>query len=369
MISGDRSLPQGKKSAFYYTLEEMSKHWDRIDVICPRPGPNPLPETEGMCFFHNVYFHPSLQKLSFQQKWILKKGKELINQYRHNVMTVHEYPPFYNGKGALRLHKVTKIPYMTEIHHIVGYPRAASLQEWIGYYMSRKWLPGDGTNYASIVRVVDPETYSLLHNWGVNPKKIRMIPSLYLDFNELNPDPSIEKKYDIAFAARLVENKGLLEVLQAMAKMKNVSLLVIGDGPKRKEMEELSHELGIDNRVTFVGWLPTNVDVYRAIQSAKIFVMNSKSEGGPRVLFEAMALKIPAIITKVGLAPHFLENGKNYIYTNGTPRDLKGKIESLLSNDDLRLNLAEKTRERLLSFERSKRIKIYADTLKDIARA
>ena len=39
MISGDRSVLEGKHSAFWYTLQGFRKHWDRIDIICPRPDP------------------------------------------------------------------------------------------------------------------------------------------------------------------------------------------------------------------------------------------------------------------------------------------------------------------------------------------
>ncbi len=38
MISGDRSLAEGKHGAFYNTLEELHKYWDRIDIICPKPN-------------------------------------------------------------------------------------------------------------------------------------------------------------------------------------------------------------------------------------------------------------------------------------------------------------------------------------------
>ena len=43
MISGDRSILQGKKGAFYHTLQEFSKHWERIDVICPRVSSSTVP--------------------------------------------------------------------------------------------------------------------------------------------------------------------------------------------------------------------------------------------------------------------------------------------------------------------------------------
>src|SRR3989338_387984 len=96
MISGDRSILQGKKGAFWYMLEEFRKHWERIDVICPKSAPHPhlLPKGEGISPFENVFFHSSPHGLWYQPRWIVKTGKALIREHRHDVMSVHEYPPF-----------------------------------------------------------------------------------------------------------------------------------------------------------------------------------------------------------------------------------------------------------------------------------
>ena len=126
MISGDRSLSVGKRGAFWYTLEELHRHWDRIDVICPRAqGSAPSP-------FPNVFLHPSPHGLLRQSAWITKRGGELIAEHHHDVMTVQEYPPFYNGRGARMLSSTYRIPTVLEVHHIVGAPCAASVFEWVG---------------------------------------------------------------------------------------------------------------------------------------------------------------------------------------------------------------------------------------------
>ncbi|MSR87469.1 glycosyltransferase [Candidatus Peribacteria bacterium] len=368
MISGDRSILQGKKGAFFYTLEELSKHWERIDVITP-PPPGPLPPAgERGGLFGNVFFHPSPRGLWYQPWWILIKGDELIKEHHHDVMTVHEFPPFYNGLGARWLHAAAKVPYMTEVHHVVGHPHVGSFQEWIGYWMSRVWLPRWGSSMAARVRVVSEEVGDLLREWNIPEELLCDLPSLYLDRPLLAPDPSIVKSYDLVFCARLVANKGLIEVLRAVAHVPDVKLLVIGDGPQRAKCERRAASLGIANRVTFAGWLPENTDVYRAIQSGKIFVMNSKSEGGPRVLFEAMALGMPVITTSVGLVSTvikpYLHNG---LLTTGTPADLQKKIKSLLYDEKLRAQFSVNARESTMPFERVAMIKQYAEALKTIA--
>jgi hypothetical protein len=161
MVSGDRSILAGKRGAFWYTLEEFRKHWERIDVICPRGGGERKADDArgGIAVFDNVFFHPSPWPLLFQSLWIARKGKALLAAHRHDVMTVHEYPPFYNGSGALALRKRTGIPAAAEIHHIVGYPVPASLSERIGARLSRWVLPRELASFTA-VRTVNDEVKS-----------------------------------------------------------------------------------------------------------------------------------------------------------------------------------------------------------------
>jgi glycosyltransferase involved in cell wall biosynthesis len=364
MVSGDRSILQGKKGAFWYTREGLSKHWDRIDIITP----GPFPEENAPIVIGNAYFHPSPDKSLFKQaSWIVRKGRQLIAEHHHNVLTVHEYPPFYNGNGARRLSRETGIPHVLEVHHIVGYPKPASWEERVGSMLSRVSLPRFVRKSAA-TRVVNESTKKTLVQWGAPAEKIHVVPSFYLDASLLRPDPSVEKTYDVAFCGRLVANKGLMEVLHAIKSLPDVRLLVIGDGPERERATRFIRQSNIDNRVAFVGWLPTQEDVIRALQSAKIFIMNSKSEGGPRVLLEAMACGMPVIATPVGVVPDVIVHGQNGLISMGEPGDLRQKILSLSEEEGLRTRLGTEAQKIVERFERTKLIAAYADFLKTHAR-
>ena len=106
MITGDRALAQGKKGPFYYMLEEFSKHWERVDIICPR---TPKPNIKKV--HDNVYIHSSQKSLICQPWFILKKGVELYKEQKFNLFTVHSYPPFYNDIGGRWLHNKIKSSY------------------------------------------------------------------------------------------------------------------------------------------------------------------------------------------------------------------------------------------------------------------
>src|SRR3989344_7779131 len=106
MISGfgARLSAEKKTGAFYNTLEEFHKHWDRIDVLAPGKKWWFSKQKEYQ-LFNNVFVHTSPLPVFLHPFWINKKGKAIIKKYKSNLFTVQEHPPFYNGMGARLLNK------------------------------------------------------------------------------------------------------------------------------------------------------------------------------------------------------------------------------------------------------------------------
>lgn len=368
MISGDRMLAAGKRGAFWYTLEELHAHFDRIDIICPKQDGKWKTEDRSIDGairpFANVFLHPSPRGLWHQPWWIMRKGKELFARTHHDVMTVHDYPPFYNGLGALLLHRATCIPFALEIHHIVGWPSAANATERIGLCLSRIVLPMEAAA-ASAVRCVSGSVERELRRWGV--ARVQRVPSLYLDHNALRGDASIAKSVDIVCCGRLVANKGFDRLLDALALLPRATLAIIGDGPERKRLEDIARGLGIADRVTWHGWMEDQRAVYRTLQTARVVVAPSLSEGGPRIAVEAMALGLPIVATRVGILPDVITDGANGVFTDGSPADIARNIERLLGDDGLRERIGSAARSVMGRFERRTLIKAYADFLKSLA--
>ncbi len=363
MISGERGIVAGKKTPFWYTLELLRTHFTRIDVICPRTtsvSPTLQP-------FENVFFHPSPWPLLLQPLWIKRKGAQLHALHHVDTMTVLEYPPFYNGIGAKLLAHATRIPYALEIHHIVGDPVPSSFSERVGRALSRMFLSFDASTSAA-VRVVNRNVGEKLAAWGVDRGKISVVSSFYLDTSLLRPDLSVEKRYDLVFCGRIAKNKGLPELLAALSDVPEATLLVIGEGPEKKRCEDLAQSLKLSGRVTFAGWLPTQADVMRAVQSAKIFVMNSRSEGGPRVALEAMACGMPVIATKVGVMPDVIHDGENGMLVEMDKDDLIRAIRLLLRDSVRRERMAHSAVGVMGGFERNAAIAHYASFLASLAR-
>lgn len=359
MISGDRTLVAGKASAFSAMMEEFHTHFERIDIICPKPthqGQNVLQ------VFGNVHIHPATGGLLSQPFFIKRKGKELFRQFAHDVMTVHEYPPFYNGIGARFLKKKIGIPAVLELHHIIGYPKAASFSEFIGRWMTKFFIGGHSRHF-SAVRVVNETVKTRLSEWGVPVEKMKNVPSVYLDHSLLMSSKHSPKKYDATFCSRLVDNKGLPEVIEAFARLDGATLRIIGDGPLCSSSEMLVKNLGLEDRVTFAGWLPDAAAVAREIASGKVFLMNSKSEGNPRVAIEAMALGLPVLTTRVGIMPDVVREGENGMFTTGKPKDIAEKLKLMLADSAKLAAMGAAASGIAARFEKKAAIKAYADFL------
>jgi glycosyltransferase involved in cell wall biosynthesis len=90
-------------------------------------------------------------------------------------------------------------------------------------------------------------------------------------------------------------------MLQAFARVvhkhSNTILLIAGDGPLRKTMENLARELGIEKRTKFLG---IRRDIPQLMNAADAYVMSSSWEGMPNVLLEASATGLPIVATDVG---------------------------------------------------------------------
>jgi glycosyltransferase involved in cell wall biosynthesis len=275
-------------------------------------------------------------------------------------MTVHDFPPFYNGLGAFWLKKCIGIPTVLEIHHIIGWPKASSLTEYAGRILSEMILPSHCRRFDA-VRVVNSEVKNILSSWGVSEKSIHVVPSFYLDHALIATAKNQPKTYDLVFCSRLVDNKRLLPVIDVLEQLPEATLLVVGDGPMRKKAEMRAQKFG--RRVTFTGWLPSQADVLKHVASGKIFIMNSSSEGGPRAAIEAMALGLPLLTTRVGVMPDVVRDGVNGQFTDGTENDIAMKAKTLLADSGRISAMGLEAAKVTQSFEKTAAIRTYANFL------
>ena len=139
---------------------------------------------------------------------------------------------------------------------------------------------------------------------------------------------------------RLSYEKSVDEVIRAFAllleKEKDATLVIVGDGPSKAELEALARELGIERRVRFTGFI-LGKELLGYLQAGDVFVSASKSENMPLAFIEAMATALPIVaVRSLGLT-EMIEHEKNgYLVAPGDRGAIAGRSLTLLQNVELR---------------------------------
>jgi len=362
MISGDRALAQGKQGAFYNTLEEFHKYWERIDIIVPIASHGGPPVESPLVFFDNVFIHLSPWPLIFQPFWIFKKGLEIYRSQKFDLMTVHEYPPFYNGIGARMLWNKIKIPYVLEVHHIIGYPKAADLREKLYRWLTKVFIKFDSSKAKAVRTVNQKQVPEFLIRAGVPREKIVYIPSLYIDLDIFKP-MNLEKEYDLIFVGRLVKNKGIDLFLKAVKGL-DCKVVIVGDGPLKNKIRSKIKNWKL--KADLAGWAKDSEEVARFLNQSKILIMPSYNEGGPRVVAEAMACGVPILATPVGIVADIIKDNQSGQLIKWDVGDIVQKAKSLLLNKSEYQKYSEAALKTAKRFEKKSAIRNYAEKLKEL---
>jgi glycosyltransferase involved in cell wall biosynthesis len=136
------------------------------------------------------------------------------------------------------------------------------------------------------VKVIVPSTHlkQLARAWGVPDDRTVLIHNS-IDLKGFAPSKKVQQEFDVLTVCRLVQWKGIDEVIRACASL-NLSLCVVGDGPERSNLKKLSADLNA--RVTFLGEV-SQQHLPKIYSRGKFFVLNSSFEATSYALLEARA--------------------------------------------------------------------------------
>lgn len=154
------------------------------------------------------------------------------------------------------------------------------------------------------------------------------------------------------FMGRLVELKAVDVLLEALARMRDTTarLEIIGDGPKRTDLAQLSRRLGLADRVSFAGW-QTQAACAARLAAADALVLPSIHECGGAVVLEAMAMARPVVATDWGGPADYLDPGCG-ILVPPTSREalaagFAAAMDRLAADPELRARLGRAGREKV----------------------
>jgi glycosyltransferase involved in cell wall biosynthesis len=190
----------------------------------------------------------------------------------------------------------------------------------------------------------------------VEPSRVRVIYNgVDASRYESRVDPAYRAKLGIpdggaivSVVARLFDYKGHQFFLEACRdicrRWPTTTFLLIGDGPLRRTLEQMTRTLGLQRQVRFLG---TRSDVPELLALTDVAVLPSLEEGFPNAILEAMAAAKPVVATLVGGIPEAVVHGETGLLV--PPRDpsaLAGAIGRLLDDPGLRtaMGLAGKQR-------------------------
>ncbi len=151
----------------------------------------------------------------------------------------------------------------------------------------------------------------------------------------------------IGTVGRLIPVKGYEILLKAVAGIElDFRLLIMGDGPLKGRLEKISLELGLSDKVKFLGFIS---EVSPMLSGLDIFVLPTLGEGFGLVLLEAMAHRLPIVSTNTMAVPEIVEDRKTGILV--PPKDaaaLKEAIETLIRSTDQRAKMGKRGWEKLI---------------------
>jgi colanic acid/amylovoran biosynthesis glycosyltransferase len=122
----------------------------------------------------------------------------------------------------------------------------------------------------------------------------------------------------------------------------------VGDGPKRVALERIAAELGIAQRVRFLGSIGQD-EIREEYRRADVFCLPSFAEGVPVVLMEAMAMGLPVVASALMGIPELVEDGvSGFLVRPGRADELQDALAAMAADPVLRAAMGGAGRRRVL---------------------
>lgn len=189
------------------------------------------------------------------------------------------------------------------------------------------------------------EKIRVIHN-GVNTERFQ--PASTEERANIRKELGIlDRDLAIISVASLKPLKRIDALLRVAARLSGtgvpVRVIVAGDGSERASLEALAKELGISEKVSFLG---NRDDVHRLLKASDVFVLASRTEAFPNVVLEAMATGLPVVTTDVGSVREMVEPGRSaLVVTAGDDSALETALLAISNDLALRRTLGERGRE------------------------
>ncbi len=233
---------------------------------------------------------------------------------------------------------------------VEGFAQAKKQKEWIsnlrGLY---RYMPFARSTYRHAAAIIAASSQTFSEFAGYQ-EKLFFVPengiASSLCFDDAR-NPKIEEKLELIFVGGLIPCKGCDLALRAAApllKGKLAHFSILGDGPERGRLEGLVVTLGIQNDVSFYGWV-SHTEVLGRLRSADVMVFPSVRDFGAGVVYEALASGAVPVVADFGGPGDIVNSRVGYKVHLANEADFVAQLERIL------MELAQ-DRERLRQMRR-----------------
>ncbi|WP_241564796.1 glycosyltransferase [Nonomuraea polychroma] len=324
-----------------------------VHVICPATGAGPERVTpDGPTVHrlpsHGTPFHPTFRVCLPWQ--IRGSAARLLERIAPDV--VHVQSHFAVGRTLIRAARRAAIAVVATNHfmpeNLVGY---TSLPGWLAAPTCRlAWRDFVRVFHrAQVVTAPTPSAVRLMRRHGLVGDAVLPV-SCGLDLHRFAQHTAKNQGEGlrVLFVGRLDAEKNVGELLRALPLLPTwlpVTAEIVGDGSRRRELEDLARALRVADRVTFHG-LVGDQEVLDAYARCDVFCMPGTAELQSLATMEAMAAGKPVVAADATALPHLVHQGRNgLLFPPGDVPALAAALGSILGDPEGRTRMGEASRE------------------------
>lgn len=263
---------------------------------------------------------------------VIKQVRNFIKKETPDILHIHgTRAAFWVRLAVIWLKNRPKLIYTLHGFHIV---RRNFLSRWFLIRIER-FL----NHWTDILVCVSKADRNLVLKYKtILPEKIITIKNgIDIDKFKVKRELELENSFTLSSIGRLHPPKDFSTILRALkliiSQIKNVKLLIIGDGPLRKSLEREARRLALGDYVKFLGF---RKDIPVLISISDLVILSTKWEGLPLVPLEAGAARKPIIASNVeGVRETIIDGETGFLFKFGSARDLADKILKLSRSKEL----------------------------------
>lgn len=321
-----------------------------------------LPEHEmiGNILVHRIGFgYPLLDKLTLPFSGAFKAYR--LSRKEDFLCFWGIMATFGSGAGYIcnifrKIKRLKKIPIVLTLQE--GDSEDHFKFRWAGLINLSWWLALKNTDFLTglsdflltrATRMGYKGPYALVPN-GVN---IKLFSQTFSTDEVEKIKEKLGKKQNEIFlvtTSRLTRKNAVDDIISALTCIpKNISLVVIGEGPEGLKLQKQAVDLKVVDRVKFLGFVPQN-DIPKYFSACDIFIRPSRSEGFGNSFIEAMASRLPVIATPVGGIVDFIDDKETGFFCSpDNPKSIAETISFVVRNPDLTEHIIKKAYDRVVS--------------------